>query len=216
MTRDEALERIEKIQDELKVLGKPWASEHATDAQRLVELLPDEMLETDRVFWINLDNGQGGIKFFWSLSANMMNPGNHITTIVTNGEGQFTVGSTSGNSIVWQRRADGTPLTNELALGQAGGREVITGLANAQLGRRDSPAGSAGVQVQDRADAVVVTGDDLRPSVAVIWDPSVVDAKTYRRLVTLLGDLTRAGGGNGVELIHSIGFGVPGRVGVPR
>lgn len=218
MTRNESLKRIMEVEAELFEAVGHRINIHGDDARRLIDYLPNEMLVTDRPSRIDPGGDRASIELLWSRSANMFNPGNHITAFITRGDGSFWVRSTSSDSIAWQRQVDGTPMTNMLSLQEDGARELIADLVAAQLGRRDSPAELANdqVQVQDRADAVVVRADDPRPSIAVIWDPSVVDARTYRRLVTLLGDLARTGGGDGVELIRSIGFGVPEGAGVLR
>jgi hypothetical protein len=52
------------------------------------------------------------------------------------------------------------------------------------------------------------------PSLVIVWDPDVLNAKDYAELVATLGDLVRAEGGLGVERLRSRGFCVPIEVGV--
>ena len=42
-----------------------------------------------------------------------------------------------------------------------------------------------------------------RESIVVIWDPVVVSPEEYRAMVLAIGDVVRAHGGEGIELIVS-------------
>ena len=53
------------------------------------------------------------------------------------------------------------------------------------------------------------------PSFVIVWDPEIISEDDYADLVTALGDIVRASGGEGVQRIKSRGFGVPCEAGVP-
>jgi hypothetical protein len=52
------------------------------------------------------------------------------------------------------------------------------------------------------------------PPLLIVWDPEIVSAEQYAKLVSTIGDLVRSEGGLGIERIRSRGFGVPSQAGV--
>lgn len=60
--------------------------------------------------------------------------------------------------------------------------------------------------------------NDESVDLVIEWEPDLVSPDHYARLVNALGDLIRAGGGQGIERVRSqgVGINIPCDAGVPR
>ena len=110
------------------------------NARKLVGMLPDRALAKMSVGWIRRSPDNAAvIEFFWSLSFNMLNPGNKMTTIGALGGGEFSVELRTSaerfNAGKWQRGGDGEPKPGVLSLATDGAQSLVDELMNWQVGK---------------------------------------------------------------------------------
>jgi hypothetical protein len=78
------------------------------------------------------------------------------------------------------------------------------------LGKQDSGSDRAEIKTEKK----IPNTETSPPALAIVWDPEALTESDYLDLASALGDLVRAEGGVGIQLIDSQGFGIQVPVGV--
>jgi hypothetical protein len=72
----------------------------------------------------------------------------------------------------------------------------------------DEPKGSRGYRTEVDAEKRMPSTETSPPAITIVWDPEALTEADYLDLASALGDLVRAEGGVGIQLIDSQGYGI--------